>query len=213
MKSQYKKLNDALKLSEQKHDFLKKKIYQEYRARIIEALNKKEKNNIAQLQTTLERFIDNMSNLSHKEAVLNKEIKLKQNARKQNSELKEKVNELNLLLQSKKGYCSRDPVKMLYNETELEWHESLKREAELLTLTAEYQRLKEQFDLLSCELAQSKEDAVSLEKELEEKSAEILKMKKHQIEIQTTYQSELKNAHEIIQDNKKKIFQITKTTK
>jgi hypothetical protein len=60
-----------------------------------------------------------MSNLSHKEAVLHKEIKLKQNARKQNSELKEKVNELNFLLQSKKGHCSRDPVKLLYNETEL----------------------------------------------------------------------------------------------
>lgn len=90
-----------------------------------------------------------MSNLSHKEAVLNKEIKLKQNARKQNSELKEKVNELNQLLQSKKGYCSRDTVKVIYNETELEWQESLKREAELLTLTAEYQRLKEEFELLS----------------------------------------------------------------
>jgi hypothetical protein len=86
-----------------------------------------------------------MSNLSHKEAVLNKEIKLKHNARRQNSDLKGKVNELNCLLQSKKGYCSRDPIKLLYNETEMEWQESLKREAELLTLTAEYQRLKEEF--------------------------------------------------------------------
>ena len=77
-----------------------------------------------------------MSNLSHKEAVLHKEIKLKQNARKQNNELKGKVNELNYLLQSKKGTCTRDPIKLLYNETEVEWQESLKREAQLLTLTA-----------------------------------------------------------------------------
>lgn len=49
MKSQYKKLNDALKLSEQKYDLLKKKIYEEYRARIIDVLNKKEKNSISQL--------------------------------------------------------------------------------------------------------------------------------------------------------------------
>jgi hypothetical protein len=84
-----------------------------------------------------------MSNLSHKEAVLQKEVKLKQNARKTNVELKEKVSELNSLLQSKKGYCSREPLKMVFNETEIEWQESLKREAEFLTLTAEYQRLKE----------------------------------------------------------------------
>ena len=77
----------------------------------------------------MERFIDGMSNLSHKEAVLHKEIKLKQNARKQNNELKGKVNELNYLLQSKKGTCTRDPIKLLYNETEVEWQESLKREA------------------------------------------------------------------------------------
>lgn len=49
MKNQYKKLNDALKLSEQKYDLLKKKIYEEYRARIIDFLNKKEKNSISQL--------------------------------------------------------------------------------------------------------------------------------------------------------------------
>jgi hypothetical protein len=68
-----------------------------------------------------------MSNLSHKEAVLHKEIKLKQNARRQNSELKGKVSELNFLLQSKKGQCSRDPVKLVFQESELEWQESLKR--------------------------------------------------------------------------------------
>ena len=49
MKSQYKKLNEAMKLSEQKFDLLKKKIYEEYRARIIDNLNKKDKHSIAQL--------------------------------------------------------------------------------------------------------------------------------------------------------------------
>jgi hypothetical protein len=92
-------------------------------------LSKKEKNSISQLEATLERFIEGMSNLSHKEAVLHKEVKLKQNARKQNVELKEKVNSLNQLLQTKKGYCTRDPMKVLYNEPEIEWQESLKREA------------------------------------------------------------------------------------
>jgi len=54
-------------------------------------LNKKEKSSISQLEIILERFIDGMSNLSHKEAVLQKEVKLKQNARRTNAELKEKV--------------------------------------------------------------------------------------------------------------------------
>jgi hypothetical protein len=89
-----------------------------------------------------------MSNLSHKEAVLHKEVKLKQHARKQNVELKEKVSSLNHLLQTKKGYCTRDPLKLIVSEAEAEWQDSLKREAELLTLSAEYQRLKEEFDLV-----------------------------------------------------------------
>jgi hypothetical protein len=63
---------------------LKKKIYEEYRAKIIEVLGKRDKSTISQLELTLERFIDGMSNLSHKEAVLHKEVKLKHNARRQN---------------------------------------------------------------------------------------------------------------------------------
>ncbi len=35
MKAQYKKLYDSLKLSEEKYEILRKKIYEEYRARII----------------------------------------------------------------------------------------------------------------------------------------------------------------------------------
>jgi len=67
-------------------------------------LNKKEKSSISQLEIILERFIDGMSNLSHKEAVLQKEVKLKQNARRTNAELKEKVT-----------YCSREPLKVIFN--------------------------------------------------------------------------------------------------
>jgi hypothetical protein len=77
-----------------------------------------------------------MSNLSHKEAVLQKEVKLKQHARRQNIELKEKVTSLNHLLHTQKGYCTRDPLKVLVSEAEQEWQDSLKREAELLTLSA-----------------------------------------------------------------------------
>jgi hypothetical protein len=49
MKSQYKKLNEAIKLSEQKFELLKKKIYEEYRSRIVDTLNKKDKHTLAQL--------------------------------------------------------------------------------------------------------------------------------------------------------------------
>lgn len=55
-----------------KYDLLKKKIYEQYRAKIIEVLNKKDRNSISQLEVTLERFIEGMSNLSHKEAILRK---------------------------------------------------------------------------------------------------------------------------------------------
>ena len=43
MKAQYKKLYDALKLNEDKYELLKKKIYEEYRARLISLINKKDK--------------------------------------------------------------------------------------------------------------------------------------------------------------------------
>ena len=115
MKSQYKKLNEAIKFEEQKFQLLKKKIYEEYRSRIIDNLNKKDRHSVNQIETILERFIDGLSNLSHKEAVLNKQIKLKKSARRQNSQLKQKVNELNYLLQEKKGHCTRDPIKLIYN--------------------------------------------------------------------------------------------------
>jgi len=88
-----------------------------------------------------------MANLSHKEAILHKEVRLKQQARKNNTELKHKIQELNQMVNVKKGYCSRDPLKVYTNDQiELDWQETLKREAEFLTLTAEHQHMKEQLD-------------------------------------------------------------------
>ena len=49
MKSQYKKLNEAIKFEEQKFDLLKKKIYEEYRSRIIDNLNKKDRHSVQQI--------------------------------------------------------------------------------------------------------------------------------------------------------------------
>ena len=121
MKTQYTKLNETIRLWERRHDALKKKIYEEYRAKIIDVLSKKEKNTISQLEAVLERFVDGMSNLSHKEAVLHKEVRLKQKARKTNQQLSEKIKELDYIVETKKGPCSREPVKLLYNENEVEW--------------------------------------------------------------------------------------------
>jgi ribonuclease HII len=53
MKTQFKKMHDSLKLSEEKHHLLKKKIYEEYRARIIDILCKKDKQSIAKIESTL----------------------------------------------------------------------------------------------------------------------------------------------------------------
>ena len=49
MKGQYRKLSEALKLCEHKYDLLKKKIYEEYRSRIIDNLNKRERHTIGQI--------------------------------------------------------------------------------------------------------------------------------------------------------------------
>lgn len=46
MKNQYKKLYDSVKFNEEKYSILKKKIYEEYRGRIIELLIKKDKPSI-----------------------------------------------------------------------------------------------------------------------------------------------------------------------
>ena len=59
MKSQYKKLYDALKLNEDKYVILKKNIYEEYRVRLIELLSKKDRDErtVGKIEATLERFI------------------------------------------------------------------------------------------------------------------------------------------------------------
>ena len=79
-------------------------------------LEKKDKNSIGQIEATLERFIEGLSNLSHKEAVMAKEVRLKQSARKESHNLREKVKELSIMLESKR-YCSREPLKIWVPET------------------------------------------------------------------------------------------------
>ena len=100
MKNQYKKQYDALKLNEEKYEILKKKVFEEYRSRLIDLLSKKDRDErtLGKVEATLERFIEGLSNMSHKEAGLAKEIKLKQAARKEAGALREKVNNLNMLL-------------------------------------------------------------------------------------------------------------------
>ena len=49
MRSQYKKLHESLKLSNEKFTILKKKIYEEYRHRIVDLLSKKDKETIIKI--------------------------------------------------------------------------------------------------------------------------------------------------------------------
>ena len=49
MKNQYKKLHDTLSISQEKFEILKKKIYEEFRSRIIGILNAKEKDTVGKI--------------------------------------------------------------------------------------------------------------------------------------------------------------------
>jgi DNA-binding transcriptional regulator GbsR (MarR family) len=53
MKNQYKKLNETTKLWERKYELLKRKIFEEYRSKIVDLLNKKEKSSVGQLEVVL----------------------------------------------------------------------------------------------------------------------------------------------------------------
>lgn len=118
MKAQYKKLYDSLKLSEEKHEILRKKIYEEYRSRIIDLISKKDRDEytVAKIEAVLERFVDGLGNTSHKEAVLAKEVKLKQEARKEASLYKDKLAAAVKTIEgmgTKKGNtCVREPVRV-----------------------------------------------------------------------------------------------------
>ncbi len=121
MKTQYRKMYDAIKFSEEKFNIFKDKVYQEYRAKIIEIINKKDKQAVHKLETVLERYIDYMGNVAHKDALLNKEVKLKNQARREVNQMKDKNNQLVQILESKKGYCSRDQLKVIINEKDQDW--------------------------------------------------------------------------------------------
>lgn len=53
---------------------------------------------LSRVEAVLERFVQGLANKSHKEAILSKEVRLKQEARKEAGTLKEKVGFLNQLL-------------------------------------------------------------------------------------------------------------------
>ena len=88
-----------------------------------------------------------MSNLSHIKALLAKEVKLKEEERKKNFGLKDKIKYLNQLLEKKNGYCTREPLKLFPCDNENEWHDNIRLEAKLLTYEAENIRLLEDLDL------------------------------------------------------------------
>lgn len=46
MKKQHRDQHEALKMSQEKFEILKKKIYEEYRTKIVEAINKKDQSKI-----------------------------------------------------------------------------------------------------------------------------------------------------------------------
>lgn len=93
---------------------LKRKVYNEYRFRIVQLLNGKT-TDVRKLETLLERLIEGLSNLSHKEAMLHRNSKKHQESLKQNKALKHRIHELDWLLGEKTtAPCTRSPVQVLY---------------------------------------------------------------------------------------------------
>lgn len=84
MRIQFKRLNETIQLSHDKYDLLKRKVYKEYRSKLVDLIGKKDKTLISRIEQLLERFIDGLANTSHKEALLAKEIKKKLEFKKEN---------------------------------------------------------------------------------------------------------------------------------
>lgn len=74
-------------------------------------------------------------------------MKRKLELRKENKELRGKVSQLELVIQEKKGYCSREPVKVVVRRDE-DAFETIKLEATLMSCRAENERLKEEIEIL-----------------------------------------------------------------
>ena len=90
MRSQYSRLQTALHFSNEKYEVIKKKVYNEYRFRIVNLLNGKA-TDINRLEVLLERFVEGLNNLSHKEAMLHRNSKKHQESLKQNKALRHRI--------------------------------------------------------------------------------------------------------------------------
>jgi hypothetical protein len=66
MKVQFKKLNETIQLCHEKYDLLKRKVYNEYRTKLSELIGKKDRSLLPRIEQLLEKFIENLSNTSHK---------------------------------------------------------------------------------------------------------------------------------------------------
>jgi hypothetical protein len=73
-------LYSAFQLSGEANKILRVQIYQEYRSRIIDLISKKDRDEITlgRIEAVLERFVDGLGNTSHKQAVMAKEVRLKE---------------------------------------------------------------------------------------------------------------------------------------
>ena len=91
------------------------------------------------------------------------------------------------MLESKKG-CSRQPVKIWVPETEQDWQENMKLEAQLLTHDAEVHRLKEELEKTKDAFNNAKDDLKKAMTEQEERQTEILKLKRQIVEIESCAQ-------------------------
>ena len=88
---------------------------------------------------------------------------------------------MTLLLESKKGYCSRDPVRIWVPESEFDWTENLKLEAQLLTHDSELHRLREELELAKDSSGILEEQVKKLKKELKDRDYEVDKLKKQMV--------------------------------
>lgn len=74
--------------------------------------------------------------------MLSKEVRKKLELRRENEQMKAKIAELQLIIQDKKGACSREPIKIISGKRPEDYlHESVRLEAQLLTCQAENRRL------------------------------------------------------------------------
>ena len=66
MKAQFKKINETIQLCHEKHELLRKKVYNEYRSKLSDLLGRKDRSQLPRLEQLLEKFVEGLSNTSHK---------------------------------------------------------------------------------------------------------------------------------------------------